>query len=281
MRFSALVLCAGLVGVAVWSRGCAGDEVGPKTPPGPPTIRIETELVEDWVGKVAESGEGVARVAVAKNDAVETEMTIKSRGPLTPGGTEVTMRFLDQELTRLEQALGAVGTAPEAAAAESYADRLLRSRRDLNTLRRFEAFRIAKEQLTNGQYLTLVGGDDLPPMPKHVRNIQFMAAQSVSGEWVTVCFLIDLEKRPITKELSAAIADLGKAERTARIEEFNRRPKAERRQWVDRYVELRDKAAQGLGNLTNEELSDYLPKRETLRILRVRLDEYYAVWMDP
>lgn len=86
---------------------------------------------------------------------------------------------------------------------------------------------------------------------------------------------------PITKELSAAIADIGKAERTARIEEFNRRPNAERRQWGARYVELRDKAAQGLGNLTNEELSDYLPKRETLRILGVRLDEYYAVWMDP
>lgn len=151
--------------------------------------------------------------------------------------------------------------------------------KELRILREIETYIIARKQLHEGAYVTLAPGEPLPPKPSGCTEIvvsQFpLEAQGRLGVPV---FWINPRKHEQLDNLTSIVRETTENLRAQRIMEFNSRDPAERREWVDRYLDHETRVGEsGMRSLSPEELGEYWSKWRELRELGAEIVAEHAL----
>lgn len=225
---------------------------------------------EDWIERVAEVGSGVVRTTLAPSVLPQQELELRHQGPLSLGGREQVRRMIDSSLDQVARSMESMRTEDPGSDLEHFS-------RELRKIARYEELLIVREQLEKGTYLTLQNGDDFPPTSRDRSDYAIGPVGLERGGFGHVLFFVD-RKRQTLRDLYDAIRETRAASREQRIREFNQKPFAERRQWVDRFVLLSARAKEDIKSLAIDEFHEFTMMLQEIRILGATVDTTGCFW---
>jgi hypothetical protein len=277
----AAILAAGVV---LWTRRAAA---APDVPTGNvasgPTTNdaeekdAEEEDAEEWVASVARDGVGHIRRDTQDPERAQISSYV-TLGALAQEGREALVTTIRSELEELETSLESRLSRQNSDSQTNLGD----YEKELKLLSRIELLRARIELVQNGVYITIpLSGntaESVPREPTGVVSATYGAYPVLSGELAQVLLWVTSDKRQAMRDLNDSLRDIRAARREEWIDQFNAKPEEQRRGWFQRFRKLQSRVRDGVLQLSNAELTEWLTLRETVRRLRLQLsDESWTV----
>lgn len=147
--------------------------------------------------------------------------------------------------------------------------------RQLRILQDLEKVRAMIELYGKGAYLVLPAeGTEMPPLSPEAHPVVVGPWPMTSGKWGQALFVIRRDKHSSLAAASAALAEVLGSDIAERIIKFNSMADKDRRAWVVRYAELRDRVRKdGYSSLNAAELKEFVDLQTEVDYLKVGVSE--------
>lgn len=271
----ATVVAAALVALGLLAMLCHQEE---PTAPTPRELQVSEDVTrssEEWVRMAKEASKGVIRVETEVGQSHDE--VILTKGPLSAVGEEQVRAFIDGQIARIQVSLDKASAEPHDSVKPS--DRTRRMASDLRLLAKLYILLVMKDQLRDGNYITLAEGSVIPRRTGGSKDFTISPVGIKSGGFGIAYFVVEPSKHEKIKELYQAIEEMTSVDRDERIFEFNTRSIAERLTWLERYQDLTGRVAKGgIGALSTTDIDEYWEMQALVRYLRVEPDMATSTW---
>ena len=262
-----LLVALSVLGLSQCSHPDRQDADAPKLVASPQPVLS----AEDLVKEVAATGEGRIKVSPQPDGPGRTR-EVRHLGPLSERAKaridELIQKWAKEQERLLE--LAEFGDGKNELSEFSYS---------MECLRRLEEFRVMREMLHEGTYITFAtGGFSVSSSMTDLADYSISPVTLADGSTANVVFLIDRKKRPSTEALADSIRETILADRQQQIVQWTALPYAARQAQVLRYFELEEKAKGGLLAMAEAEVRELLAERVRLEYLRAhyRADSFFC-----